>query len=588
MPPFPPQSLRTNRKQASCRSSRRQRAALPLLLGGAALFCTTAAHADTARLTPVHSFQGSEDGFVPNALILGNDGSLYGTTFWGTSDGRGGIFRLSTAGQIETLYSFSLGGSLSAAGIPDGLIQARDGNLYGTMYAGGPRGYGVLYVMPTAGTPAVLYAFDRDGSGNSPTSAPLQASDGNFYGTTVAGGSYNHGTIYRISAAGAMTTLYAFPAATSVTVQLPGPSLIEGSDGNLYGTGGDDGAYAAGSIYRLTPDGAFTTLHSFSGPDGSQPQSALVQARDGNFYGTTSTGGTSGAGTLFRMTPAGVVTTLHSFTGVDGASPVAALIQGSDGALYGTTAAGGINSAGTVFRITTNGDFTSLCAFAGVDGRAPRAALVQAGDGYLYGITKAGGAYDGGTAFRLSTHACPVAPTGLSATAGDSEVTLNWVAANGATSYEIRQGTRSAGEAETPVLTGVTGTRATIKGLDNGTPYYFTVAAVYADDSSGPSNEASATPQHPVPAAPSGLQARADLLGRIRLRWTASPDATGYVVFQGEAPGAELPAPVLSGISATQATIKGLKPSTTYYFKVAAVNAYGTSQPSNEASAKTR
>ena len=135
---------------------------------------------------------------------------------------------------------------------------------------------------------------------------------------------------------------------------------MQGSDGNFYGTTSAGGTYGIGTVFRITPSGALTTLHSFTGSDGANPEAALVQSADGSFYGTTNAGGPSGHGngygTVFRITPTGVLTTIHSFAGSDGFSPQASLIQGSDGNLYGTTSAGGDKGIGTVFKITPGGD----------------------------------------------------------------------------------------------------------------------------------------------------------------------------------------------------------------------------------------
>jgi len=175
---------------------------------------------------------------------------------------------------------------------------------------------------------------------------------------------------------------------------LPFSSLVQASDGRLYGTTSGPSSSAKGSIFRLTPDGAggfaFETLYLFSGPDGKSPQAGLIQASDGNFYGTTALGGAFGYGTVFRFTPAGALTTLHSFASSDGATPVARLVQASDGNLYGTTREGGAGY-GTVFRIATSGAFTSLYSFVGTDGANPYAGLIQATDGRLYGTTRDGG-----------------------------------------------------------------------------------------------------------------------------------------------------------------------------------------------------
>ena len=134
----------------------------------------------------------------------------------------------------------------------------------------------------------------------------------------------------------------------------PSSSLIQASDGNFYGTTVLGGANNDGTVFKITAGGMLTTLHSFGGADGAGPVAGLVQASDGNFYGTTFVGGANNDGTVFRMTAGGTLTTLHSFGGADGASPVAGLVQASDRSLYGTTSAGGANNDGTVFNLALN------------------------------------------------------------------------------------------------------------------------------------------------------------------------------------------------------------------------------------------
>jgi uncharacterized repeat protein (TIGR03803 family) len=156
-------------------------------------------------------------------------------------------------------------------------------------------------------------------------------------------------------------------------------------------------------VFEVTPFGVETVLHSFAIADGSNPVAALIQGTDGNFYGTTASGGLYGNGTVFQMTPTGVLTVLHSFaSGSDGSNPLAALIQGSDGNFYGTTSAGGTFGYGTVFSITPAGAGTVLYSFSGgTDGRSPRTPLTLGGDGIFYGTTNSGGPNDVGTAFRF-------------------------------------------------------------------------------------------------------------------------------------------------------------------------------------------
>jgi uncharacterized repeat protein (TIGR03803 family) len=187
-------------------------------------------------------------------------------------------------------------------------------------------------------------------TGASPLAAPVQASDGLLYGTTSAAGAHGCGAIYTISLAGAFTILYSFSGTDGCA---PRGALSQGNDGNLYGTTqrGGFGGLDYGTVFQITPAGALTTLHSFDNTDGSEPLAALVQGTDGDFYGTTSSGGAGGWGTIFKITPTGTLTTLHIFENADGAQPYGGLVQHSNGAFYGTTSSGGSSGDGTVYRL---------------------------------------------------------------------------------------------------------------------------------------------------------------------------------------------------------------------------------------------
>jgi uncharacterized repeat protein (TIGR03803 family) len=306
---------------------------------------------------------------------------------------------------FETLHTFT-----SASGLgPSALIQGADGNFYGTAAAGGAVGFGTVYRMTPSGTVTVLHEFaGGSGDGNAPQSL-IQWTDGNFYGTTQFGGSAaGRGTVFRMTPGGSVTILHAFAGGTSDGAN-PVAALIAAADGNFYGTTPYGGAADNGTVFRLTPAGTFTILHSFvrTGPsaDGAAPLGALVQGVDGNFYGTTSGGGASDGGTVFKMSPDGIITTLHVFTiaPTDGRVPVAGMIRGTDGNFYGTTFGGGDTNAGTIFRITPAGTFTVLHSFdATLDGSNPAASLIQGTDGNFYGTALYGTASRNGSVFQIT------------------------------------------------------------------------------------------------------------------------------------------------------------------------------------------
>jgi uncharacterized repeat protein (TIGR03803 family) len=348
--------------------------------------------------TVLYAFTGT-DGLKPNAgLVQGTDGSLYGTTYSGGLDDKGTVFRITVSGTLATLHSFS---GIDGANPGAALVQGTDGNFYGTTQQGGANGSGTVFRITPSGTLTPLHSF-AGGDGEKPLAALVQGSDGNFYGTTSAGGTYGSGTVFGITPSGALTTLHSFTGSDGAD---PEAGLVQGADGSFYGTtnagvsSGHGNGY--GTVFRITPTGVLTTIHSFAGSDGFSPQASLIQGSDGNLYGTTSAGGDKGIGTVFRITPGGVLTTLYSFAGSDGQAPTAALVQATDGNFYGTTAWGGASGLGTVFEVTPAGATTRLYSFPGNVGSIPNAALVEGTDGSFYGTASAGGWF-GGVVFRLT------------------------------------------------------------------------------------------------------------------------------------------------------------------------------------------
>jgi len=410
-----------------------------LLLASLMLFCAAMAIASQAQsFSTLLSFDFT-DGYQPDAsLVQGVDGNFYGTTVGGSGN-FGTVFKITPAGSLTTLYAFA---ALTNGSGPEGaLTQGSDGNFYGTTTAGGANGGGTIFKITPAGMLTTLYSFSGP-DGFSPIGPLLQASDGNFYGIADGGGNSGCtdgcGTVFKITPGGMLTTLYLFCSQTHCTDgAIPNPGLVQGTDGNFYGTtqsGGSStmspcqqGQFApgCGTVFKITPTGAFTTLYSFctqtNCTDGQLPSAGLVQATDGNFYGTTYGGGPTGAGVVYRINPIGVRTTIYNFCSqsncTDGFNPTAALVQGTDGNLYGTNLAGGesggCNSGlgcGTIFKVAPSGTFATLHTFNGYDGFLPETALIQATDGNFYGTTEAGGSsgWEGyGTVYRISTNLTP-------------------------------------------------------------------------------------------------------------------------------------------------------------------------------------
>ena len=283
-------------------------------------------------------------------LVQGSDGEFYGTTSQGGTYGDGTVFKISPAGTLTTLHSFAGADGNYPAAL---LIQGFDGKFYGTTVNGGANescdffginGCGTVFSITPAGVLTTIYNFCSQSDcadGGAPTAGLVQAANGKLYGTTYAGGS-GYGTVFEITPDGTLTTLHSFDLSDGDS---PAAALVEGSDGSFYGTTKDGGAGEVGTVFKITPGGVLTTLHSFDGTDGAVPEGTLIQATDGNFYGTTNSDGANGLGTVFEITATGNLTTLHSFCSqsscTDGSFPYAGLIQDTNGAFYGTTLEGG-------------------------------------------------------------------------------------------------------------------------------------------------------------------------------------------------------------------------------------------------------
>jgi uncharacterized repeat protein (TIGR03803 family) len=398
------------------------------------LCAATAAAVHAQTLTTLASFDGTNGAGPIAGLVQGAGGRLYGTTIGGGTAFEGTVFEIDPMGKLTTLQNFCAKqsrGCKDGAGPYAGLIQATDGDLYGTTEEGGGAacaiGCGTIFKITPSGSRTTLHSFCADGCGHRPNGL-IQATDGSFYGTTLYGGSRYSGTVFKIDSNGTFTTLYSFCSETGCTDgAYPNASLIQATDGDFYGTTETGGANCApdgcGTVFKITPGGALTTLYSFcaqSGcPDGQFSTAALVQAANGDFYGTTLGGGANdctavsdGCGTIFKITSGGKLTTLYSFCSLancaDGTTPFAGLVQAANGNFYGTTEWGGAHgaAAGTVFEVTPGGTLTTLysfCSQAGcTDGESPYAGLIQSDNGVFYGTTYLGGANGEGTVFSLS------------------------------------------------------------------------------------------------------------------------------------------------------------------------------------------
>jgi uncharacterized repeat protein (TIGR03803 family) len=325
----------------------------------------------SGTLTTLHSFDDTDGANLNAGLVQGTDGNFYGTTEIG--GGLGSAFKITPGGTLTTLYNFCQFTNCTDGDTPyAGLFQDTDGNFYGATALGGgsnacEAGCGTLFRITPSGVLATMHRFQGP-DGEYPEASLIQGADGNLYGTTTfAGGNGEGGTVFKITPGGTLTTIYNFCSQAGCTDGIVPNGLVQASNGDFYGTTVAGGVNGYGEVFRLTPSGALTTLYSFcplsNCTDGDTPYAGLVLATDGNFYGTASLGGvtnsncTEGCGTVFKVTPSGVLTVLHSFDYTDGYRPIAGLIQGTDGTFYGTTAFGGANSTceigcGTVFSLS--------------------------------------------------------------------------------------------------------------------------------------------------------------------------------------------------------------------------------------------
>jgi uncharacterized repeat protein (TIGR03803 family) len=329
-------------------------------------------------------------------LIQATDGNFYGTTYLGGTSDLGTVFRLTPKGVITTLYSFT--GNDGNGIYPEiGLLQASDGNLYGATSGGGTDECGTIFRITLEGVLTTVHQYGAPGSVN----FLMEASNHHLYGASVLGG-----TVFEMTLAGDYSTLHTFDGNDGGEPT----SIIQGTDGNLYGTAESGGDMGYGTIFKITPDGDFATLLYFDGTDGSTPAAPLLQALDGNFYGTTYDGtGAALFGTAFKITPAGSLTTLHRFGGAEGASLHTALIQATDGNFYSEASSYLHRGANTIFQMTPAGALTVLHDFGA--GQAEGNGLIQSTDGNFYGTTNGSDRALYGTAFRLSMGLGPFVKT---------------------------------------------------------------------------------------------------------------------------------------------------------------------------------
>jgi uncharacterized repeat protein (TIGR03803 family) len=320
----------------------------------------------------------------PVALMQATDGYLYGSTLFPDPNTGAAIFRMTPAGVITRTW---------AGFVLSPLTQARNGELYGVGTVSSPVAATGVFKIGSDDSVQVVHAFDE--SEFAVQGGIIEGIEGDFYGTTMSGGQFGYGTIFRMTPDGAVTFLHAF---TGEDGSGPRSALTQAPDGSFFGTTPAGGAFGLGTVFRMTSDGTLTVLHHFSGidGDGASPFGALVHGFDGKLYGTTTEGGELGHGTVFQITPEGAMTVVYSFSGgLDGSGPEI-LIQMSDSRLCGTTER---NMPSRIYCITPTGAFTLLHTMDSATEGYGSHALVHGFDGYFYGVAAFG--LTGGTVFRL-------------------------------------------------------------------------------------------------------------------------------------------------------------------------------------------
>jgi uncharacterized repeat protein (TIGR03803 family) len=367
----------------------------------------------TGTFSTLHAFTGTDGASPSTGLNIGSGTLLYGVSATGGSNNFGEVYQTTTPGTFAPLYSFTGGADGSS---PEGPLATANSTsstaLYGVTEAGGTSSFGTIYTLTTSGSLTTQYTFSGGADGGNPYAGLtfVTGSNEGFFGVTANGGANSAGTIFKITTTGSFSTLYSFTGGNDGAN--PKTSLTLGSDGNLYGTTIAGGTNSHGAIYEVLLSNssapAFRSLYSFSGgTDGASPYGRLA-AGSGVLYGTVETGGTSNFGGVYEITNSGTAggfgfSTIYSFTGgADGGNPFAGAVLASDGNLYGVTETDGTNNFGTIYQLTTSGSIATLYTFTGgSDGGNPYAPLLEGVTGDLFGTTTTGGANSKGTIFQL-------------------------------------------------------------------------------------------------------------------------------------------------------------------------------------------
>jgi uncharacterized repeat protein (TIGR03803 family) len=392
-------------------------AMLPLGMA-AALRAQSAAQSDkrpqAGTYSLLYSFQCTPDGGFPyTGLIRDSSGDLYGTTYTQGEYGYGAVFKVTPSGTESVLHSFA--GPPSDGSYPQfgSLTLDGAGNVYGVTPSGGEFGYGTVFKVTATGTESVLYNFTGGSDGREPYGGMARDSSGNLYGTTVDGGNYGYGVVFKLTPGGTESVLHNFDL-LSTDGAYPLGNFIRDSSGNLYSTTYEGGASFVGTVFEVTTSGVESLLYSFKGDpvDGAGPYGGgLLRDSSGNLYGVTDAGGANGLGMVFKLTSAGTESVLLNFTGAGGANPFDGLARDASGNLYGTASLGGsgagcpFQGCGVLFELGATGKETILHDFtlsSSSDGAVPYGGVIRDPSGNLYGTLEDGGAHGCGAVFKYT------------------------------------------------------------------------------------------------------------------------------------------------------------------------------------------
>src|SRR5450432_1858239 len=338
---------------------------------------------------------------VGPAAAQGRDGNFYGTSVTGGTKYLGTVFTITPCGTLATLYSFD--GTVGEYPY-GGLTLGADGNFYGAANRGGPSGFGSIFKITPTGVVTALHSFTNSGDGTNPSSAPVQGADGNFYGSTSGvdvSTTEASSTIYKLTPAGVFTVLHTLAPGTDGSSAGP---VILGADGSFYGGTASGGTNGWGTLFKVTPGGAFTLLHTFSNSADGRQGATLAQAANGTFYGATYLGGANGVGVVIKITSTGTFTKLHDLNGTtDGSNVTGNMFLGRDEDFYNVAATSGANGNGTIFKVSPTGVFTKIFDFGGANlGVTPGTGLIQATSGLFYGSTQNGGTGNASVFYSLN------------------------------------------------------------------------------------------------------------------------------------------------------------------------------------------